>query len=106
MTPHILVVDDEPDIEALITQKFRREIRHEQYRFTFAHDGLEAYQQVTARSDIDMLLTDINMPVMDGLALLSQLNTLAQPPKTVVVSAYGDMDKIRAAMNNGAFDFL
>ncbi|MEM6255921.1 MAG: ATP-binding protein [Cyanobacteria bacterium P01_D01_bin.156] len=106
MASHILVVDDEPDVEALLTQKFRREIRQGQYEFTFVHDGAQAYQKITEQSDIDVVLTDINMPVMDGLVLLSRINTLAHPPKTVVISAYGDMDKIRTAMNNGAFDFL
>ena len=107
MSPHILVVDDEPDVEALLSQKFRREIRQGNYRFTFVKDGAEAYRQITETSDdIDVVLTDINMPVMDGLVLLSRLNTLEYPPKTVVVSAYSDMEKIRAAMNNGAFDFL
>ncbi|NJM97571.1 MAG: response regulator [Phormidesmis sp. RL_2_1] len=106
MTDHILVVDDEPDIEALITQKFRSEIRQGQYQFTFTCNGAEAYHQITQTPDIDMVLTDINMPVMDGLELLSRLNALVKPPKTVVVSAYGDMDKIRAAMNRGAFDFV
>lgn len=106
MISHILVVDDEPDIEALLTQKFRREIRQEKYRFTFAYDGAEAYQRFTEIDDIDVVLTDISMPVMDGLVLLSRLNALPQQPKTVVISAYNDIDKIRLAMNNGAFDFL
>ncbi|MEO0827521.1 MAG: ATP-binding protein [Cyanobacteria bacterium J06635_15] len=106
MTHHILVVDDEPDVEALISQKFRREIRQGKYRLTFAHNGAKAYQQVAETPGIDIVLTDINMPVMDGLALLKKLNALEQPPKTVVVSAYSEIDNIRTAMNNGAFDFL
>ncbi|MEM9088855.1 MAG: ATP-binding protein [Cyanobacteria bacterium P01_F01_bin.53] len=106
VTHHILVVDDEPDVESLISQKFRREIRNGDYAFTFAGNGAEAFDQAIANTDIDMVLTDINMPVMDGLTLISKLNALAHPPKTVVVSAYSDMDNIRAAMNNGAFDFV
>ena len=109
MTYHILVVDDEPDIEALISQKFRREIRKGNYCFKFASNGEEAYQQVVESVDataIDMVLTDINMPVMDGLTLLAKLDGLNQPPKTVVVSAYSDMANIRTAMNRGAFDFV
>lgn len=110
MTCQILVVDDEPDIEALICQKFRREIRQQKYVFIFAYDGAQAYEKVTEAAEgdsaIEVVLTDINMPVMDGLELLGKLNDLSEPPKTVVVSAYGDMDNIRAAMNNGAFDFL
>lgn len=106
MTHHILVVDDEPDVELLISLKFRREIRQGQYAFTFASNGKEAYQQVLASSDIEMVLTDINMPIMNGLELLAELNALEYPPKTVVVSAYSDMTNIRAAMHNSAFDFL
>ncbi|MEM6598177.1 MAG: ATP-binding protein [Cyanobacteria bacterium P01_C01_bin.69] len=109
MTYYILVVDDEPDIEALISQKFRREIRKDEYLFTFASNGKEAYQKIVepGRSvGFDMVLTDINMPVMDGLELLSELAKLKQPPKTVVVSAYSDMNNIRCAMNRGAFDFV
>jgi len=106
VTHHILVVDDEPDIEALISQKFRREIRQEIFYFTFARNGQEAYQQIVEAARVDMVLTDINMPVMDGLTLLAELDSLANPPKTVVVSAYSDMDNIRTAMNRGAFDFV
>jgi two-component system NtrC family sensor kinase len=106
VTHHILVVDDELDTESLISQKFRRQIRSCRYKFTFAHNGAEAYQKAIENSDIDMILTDINMPVMDGLTLLEKLNLLEHPPKTVVVSAYSDLENIRAAMNNGAFDFL
>ncbi|MEM9948253.1 MAG: ATP-binding protein [Cyanobacteria bacterium P01_D01_bin.36] len=109
MTYYILVVDDEPDIEALISQKFRREIRKDEYLFTFASNGKEAYQKIVGPGRLvsfDMVLTDINMPVMDGLELLSELAKLKQPPKTVVVSAYSDMNNIRCAMNRGAFDFV
>ncbi len=109
MTHHILVVDDEPDVEALISQKFRRKIRQGEYVFTFVQNGEQAYEQVTqstGKPAVEMVLTDINMPVMDGLTLLKKLNRLEQPPMTVVVSAYSDMDNIRTAMNNGAFDFL
>lgn len=106
MTHHILVVDDETDVETLISLKFRREIREGKYRFSFARNGVEAYIQCAETTDVEMVLTDINMPVMDGLALLTQLNALEHPPKTVVVSAYSDLSNIRQAMNNGAFDFV
>ncbi|MFT5114322.1 MAG: adenylate cyclase [Parasphingorhabdus sp.] len=102
----ILVVDDEPDVEALVTQKFRRQIRKEELEFVFARDGIQALDVLRDEPDILMVLSDINMPRMDGLALLEQLNELHQDLKTVIVSAYGDMANIRTAMNRGAFDFI
>jgi sigma-B regulation protein RsbU (phosphoserine phosphatase) len=102
----ILSVDDEPDMEVLIQQKFRRKIRKGEYEFHFAHNGLEALATLVEHSDIDVILTDINMPEMDGLTLLTKINELKNPIlKTVIVSAYGDMENIRTAMNRGAFDF-
>ncbi|WP_420149756.1 adenylate/guanylate cyclase domain-containing protein [Spirosoma sp.] len=106
MTAKILVVDDETDLELLIKQKFRRQIREKQYEFVFAHDGTEALELLDQQSDVDMVLTDINMPGMDGLTLLIKLNELNPMLKAVIVSAYGDMDNIRTAMNRGAFDFV
>lgn len=102
----ILVVDDEPDFEALILQRFRRQIRGGGLAFLFARDGVEALDTVERHPEIDMALADINMPRMDGLTLLGRLQEASDPPATVVVSAYGDMGNIRAAMNRGAFDFL
>ncbi len=106
MVRKILVVDDEPDLEVLILQKFRRKIRKNIFKFYFASNGLEALEQLETNEDIDMILTDINMPQMDGLTLLEELLKLPVLAKAVVVSAYGDMDNIRTAMNRGAFDFL
>ncbi len=106
MTPaRILVVDDEPDVEALITQKFRRQVRKGEMDFLFAHDGLHALEILDGEPDIDMVLSDINMPRMDGLTLLDRLNERHGHLKTVIVSAFGDMGNIRTAMNRGAFDF-
>ncbi|WP_037308843.1 adenylate/guanylate cyclase domain-containing protein [Ruegeria halocynthiae] len=102
----ILVVDDEPDVEALVTQKFRREIRKGQMEFVFAQNGQEALDHLASDPDVLMVLSDINMPKMDGLTLLSRLGEDHQDLKTVVISAYGDLDNIRTAMNRGAFDFL
>ena len=103
----ILVVDDEVDLEPLIRQKFRRQIRDEVYDFVFAHNGLEALTKLIEFPNIGVVLSDINMPEMDGLTLLLKLKELKNPSlRTVVVSAYGDMDNIRTAMNRGAFDFL
>ncbi len=102
----VLVVDDEPDLEALILQKFRRETREGRLAFRFARDGVEALERLAEAPEIALMLVDINMPRMDGLTLLAHLQEMTDPPATVIVSAYGDMANIRTAMNRGAFDFL
>jgi len=102
----ILVVDDEPDLEPLIRQGFRRQIRAGEYAFAFAGNGLAALDMLDRDAEIDLVLTDINMPGMDGLKLLANLNERDRLLKAVVVTAYGDMENIRTAMNRGAFDFL
>src|ERR1700743_618562 len=102
----ILVVDDEPDLELLVKQKFRRKIRENIYEFVFAQNGEEALLKVSEHPDLDIILSDINMPIMDGLTLLSRLPEANPMLKAVVVSAYGDMQNIRTAMNRGAFDFV
>lgn len=102
----ILVADDEPDLEALIKQKFRKKIREQAYEFVFAHNGRDALEKIKQHPDIDIVLSDINMPEMDGLTLLTRLGESSPLIKAVIVSAYGDMDNIRTAMNRGAFDFV
>jgi class 3 adenylate cyclase/FixJ family two-component response regulator len=102
----ILVADDEADLETLIRQKFRQKIREQQYEFVFAVNGNDALQKIRQHRDISIVLSDINMPEMDGLTLLTKLSEEAPLTKTVIVSAYGDMDNIRTAMNRGAFDFI
>ncbi|MDO8992558.1 MAG: adenylate/guanylate cyclase domain-containing protein [Daejeonella sp.] len=102
----ILVVDDEADLELLVKQKFRQKIRDNIYEFIFAKNGEEALEMVIKHPDLDIILSDINMPVMDGLTLLSRLPEANPMLKAVVVSAYGDMQNIRTAMNRGAFDFI
>jgi sigma-B regulation protein RsbU (phosphoserine phosphatase) len=107
ISPKILVVDDEPDLEILIKQRFRRQIREESLHFEFAQNGLQALQRLDEHQDISLILSDINMPEMDGLTLLQKLVERNNPAiKSVIISAYGDMDNIRTAMNRGAFDFL
>ena len=102
----ILVVDDETDLEVLIKQKFRQKIRDHQYEFVFAINGKHALEQLEQNPDVDVVLSDINMPEMDGLTLLTKLGEQNGLMKSVIVSAYGDMENIRSAMNLGAFDFI
>ena len=102
----ILVVDDEPDLEPLMLQRMRRHIRSGRYTFVFAQNGIEALERLNQEDDIDMVLSDINMPRMDGLTLLEQIPKVDPNIRSVIVSAYGDMKNIRTAMNRGAFDFV
>ena len=102
----ILVVDDETDLEVLIKQKFRQKIRQQEYEFVFAYNGNQALEQLENHPDVEVVLSDINMPIMDGLTLLTKLAEQNNLLKSVIVSAYGDMDNIRTAMNRGAFDFI
>ena len=107
MPIRILVVDDEPDLESLVRQKFRQKIRGGEFEFLFALNGQEALDKIKADPGIEVVMSDINMPVMDGLTLLGHVSDLGKSTlKTVIVSAYGDMQNIRTAMNRGAYDFL
>ncbi len=101
-----LVVDDEESVERLISQRFRREIRNEEYSFLFARDGQEAIDTLKEHRDIEIVITDINMPRMDGLTLLNHVQEINPVVKTIMISAYGDLENIRASMNRGAFDFI
>ena len=104
---YILVVDDETDLELLIRQRFRQKIKNNEIVFDFAYNGVQALEKLaTQERAYDMILTDINMPEMDGLTLLVNLKEKHKEQKAVVVSAYGDMENIRTAMNRGAFDFV
>lgn len=102
----ILIADDETDLEILIRQKFRQKIREQKYEFVFAVNGNDALKKMQQHPDVSIVLSDINMPEMDGLTLLTKLSETNPLVKTVMVSAYGDMDNIRKAMNRGAFDFI
>ena len=102
----ILFVDDEPDLVPLIRQKFRSQVREGTVDLVFAGDGVEALEHLEADPEIEVVVTDLNMPRMDGLTLLGRLGELGRRTRSVVVTAYGDMENIRTAMNRGAFDFL
>ena len=102
----ILAVDDEADFELLLRQRFRHQIRAGEFEFRFAYHGEEALSKLADEPDIELLLLDINMPVMDGLTLLAELRARQSPARAIIVSAYGDMTNIRTAMNRGAFDFV
>jgi sigma-B regulation protein RsbU (phosphoserine phosphatase) len=106
MPSRILVVDDEPDLEHLVQQKFRKKIKERELEFVFAQNGVDALEKLNNDGEIELVLTDINMPEMDGLTLLTELAKLNAILKSVVVSAYGDMENIRTAMNRGAYDFV
>lgn len=102
----ILFVDDEPDLAPLIRQKFRRHVRDGLLSLEFAADGIDALEKLDLDPEIEIVVTDINMPRMDGLTLLGRLKDREHQHKAIVVTAYGDMENIRTAMNKGAFDFL
>lgn len=106
VTTKILIADDEQDLELLIRQRFRKQIRDKVFEFSFAHNGAEALEKLRQDPEIELVLSDINMPVMDGLELLGKIKELHSNIQPVIVSAYGDMTNIRTAMNRGAFDFL
>jgi sigma-B regulation protein RsbU (phosphoserine phosphatase) len=106
MPKKVLVVDDEPDLELLVRQNFRRKIRSGEMEFVFAHNGQIALDKLAEHKDIDVVMSDINMPVMDGLTLLNEIIQKFPLVRSVIVSAYGDMKNLRTAMNNGAYDFV
>jgi adenylate cyclase len=102
----ILAVDDERDVESLLTQSFRKQIRSNEFEFIFSYDGMQALKKLQERQDLEVVLLDINMPVMDGLTFLAQLNESGSDLRVIMVSAYGDMSNIRLSMNRGAYDFI
>jgi len=106
MAATILVVDDEPDLELLVSHKFRRQIRSGEYSFLFAGDGEHALTVLQEAPAVEVVLSDINMPRMDGLTLLRNLKELERELRAVIVSAYGDSTNIQTAMSLGAFDFI
>lgn len=106
MATKILVVDDEPDVEMLVRLRFRRKVQEGKYEFVYAGNGKEALLRLKEQPDIEVVLSDINMPEMDGLTLLIHIHLSFPLIQSIIVSAYGDMMNIRTAMNNGAYDFI
>jgi sigma-B regulation protein RsbU (phosphoserine phosphatase) len=106
MPSSILIVDDEADLELLVLHNFRRRIAAGELAFLFAANGEEALRVLQAHPAVELIVTDINMPVMDGLTLLARVSELDRLLRVVIVSAYDDLDNIRTAMNRGAYDFL
>jgi CheY-like chemotaxis protein len=105
----ILVVDDEPDVETLFQQRFRREIRGGELSFAFAFSGEEALDYLHRHpSEVVLILSDINMPGMSGLELLRQIkqDKPAPPPRVMMITAYGDAENQRQALSLGAEAFL
>lgn len=102
----ILVVGDEPEIESMVRRRVRRDIRSQKYEFAFVRGGIEAIDALSADDEIDMVLTDIDMPRMDGFAPLQRIFETDSDIRSVIISAYGDMSNIRFAMNRGAFNFV
>ena len=106
MTVTILVVDDEPDLEALVLQKFRRQIRDGAVAFVFAHDGIEALQSIEQHADVDMVVSDINMPGMSGLEMLPKVRAERPDVPVIMITAYGDAETRRKAIERGAVGLL
>jgi len=106
MSHKILIVDDEADLELLVRQKFRNRIKEGDLVFEFVENGQKALDRLGTEPDIELVLSDINMPQMDGLTLLDRIRENNFTQKTIMISAYGDMNNIRVAMNRGAFDFV
>jgi CheY-like chemotaxis protein len=108
MSFSILVVDDEPDVAEMFRQRFRREARQGTYVLHFAASGEEALDKLAngVQPKLIVILSDINMPGMDGLSLLREIKTRRPELPVMMVTAYGDEDRRRRASEAGAHEFL
>jgi len=104
----ILIVDDETDVAELFRQRFRREVRQGEYVLHFAYSGEEALEKLDTgiRPELIVILSDINMPGMDGLSLLREIKMRRPDLPVMMVTAYGDERRRRQAAEAGAFEFL
>ena len=102
MTAKILVVDDEPDLEDLVRQRFRRQIKEGSIAFGFARDGVDALALLADQGDFDMVVSDINMPGMSGLDLLPRARQARPDVPVIMITAYGDDETRRRAAEAGA----
>ncbi len=100
----ILVVDDEPDVEILFRQQFRRDLRAERFTMDFAQSGAQALEKISNAGDTSLILilSDINMPGMTGLDLLPQAKALRPDVPVIMITAYGDAETKRTALERGA----
>jgi CheY-like chemotaxis protein len=100
----ILVVDDEPDVEVLFRQQFRHDLRAGRFTMDFAQSGAMALQRITDAADVSiiLILSDINMPGMSGLELLPKAKAMRPDVPIIMITAYGDAETKRKALENGA----
>jgi CheY-like chemotaxis protein len=100
----ILVVDDEPDVEVLFRQHFRRDLRAERFAMEFAQSASAALQRIAGAEDesLILILSDINMPGMSGLELLPKAKAMRPDVPIIMITAYGDAETKRTALENGA----
>jgi CheY-like chemotaxis protein len=104
MNPLILVVDDEPDVEVLFRQHFRRDLRADRFTMEFAQSAPMALQRISDERDrsLILILSDINMPGMSGLELLPKAKATRPDVPIIMITAYGDVETKRKALENGA----
>jgi CheY-like chemotaxis protein len=104
----VLVIDDEPDIEALFRQHFRRDLRADRFTMEFAPSGPAALQRISDAAGVSLILilSDINMPGMSGLELLPKAKALRPDVPVIMITAYGDAETKRKALEGGAEAFL
>ena len=108
MSVLVLVVDDEPDVEALFRQQFRRDLRSQRFMMDFANSASDALKRIaaTVEQSLILILSDINMPGMTGLEMLPKVKQMRPRVPVIMITAYGDPDTRRKALENGASGLL